>query len=186
VALVTKENQLSQTLQSLNKRPKLVITDSQVFNKVAADTPRDIPLTSFSILFARHKGNLVDLVKSAKAIDKLKDGDRILIAEGCTHHRQSDDIGTVKIPRWLRQYTGKKLEFDFASGVTFTDEVKKYSLIVHCGACMMNRAAMLNRIEAAKNFNVPIVNYGVLIAYVQGIFPRVLEPFPLAKMVWED
>ncbi|OEF98922.1 [FeFe] hydrogenase H-cluster maturation GTPase HydF [Vulcanibacillus modesticaldus] len=186
IAIVTKEYELKETLENLGKKPKLVITDSQAFLKVAADTPKDIPLTSFSILFARYNGDLEELVKGAKAIENLKDGDKVLIAEGCTHHRQSDDIGTVKIPRWIRQRTGKKLDFEFASGVSFTEDVKKYSLIVHCGACMLNRSGMLNRISTAKAFNVPIVNYGVLIAYVQGIFERALEPFPLAKMIWED
>lgn len=186
MAVVTKEHELRQCLESLSRKPKLVITDSQVFLKADADTPKDIMLTSFSILFARQKGNLTELIKGAKAVNKLKDGDKVLIAEGCTHHRQSDDIGTVKIPRWIRQHTGKNIEFEFASGTTFTEEVKKYSLIVHCGACMMNRAGMISRIENAKAFGVPIVNYGVLIAYVQGILPRAIEPFPLAKMLWEE
>lgn len=186
MAVVTKEHELRQCLESLSRKPKLVITDSQVFLKADADTPKNIMLTSFSILFARQKGNLTELIKGAKAVNKLKDGDKVLIAEGCTHHRQSDDIGTVKIPRWIRQHTGKNIEFEFASGTTFTEEVKKYSLIVHCGACMMNRAGMISRIENAKAFGVPIVNYGVLIAYVQGILPRAIEPFPLAKMLWEE
>lgn len=186
MAIVTKEHELRETLMSLGKKPKLVVTDSQVFLKVAADTPKDIMMTSFSILFARHKGDLVELVKGAKSIDSLNDGDKILIAEGCTHHRQSDDIGSVKIPRWIRQLTGKQLEFEYTSGVTFTNEVSKYALIVHCGGCMLNNKAMLNRINDAKKFNVPIVNYGVLIAYVQGILERALEPFPLAKMIFEE
>jgi [FeFe] hydrogenase H-cluster maturation GTPase HydF len=164
----------------------MVITDSQVFLKVAADTPKDIMMTSFSILFARYKGDLVELVKGVKAVKKLKDGDKILIAEGCTHHRQSDDIGKVKIPRWIRQITGKNLEFEFSSGVTFTENVKKYALIVHCGGCMLNRNAMLSRINGSKELNVPIVNYGMLIAYVQGILDRALEPFPLAKLIWDE
>ncbi|WPC44187.1 [FeFe] hydrogenase H-cluster maturation GTPase HydF [Clostridium sp. JS66] len=186
IAVVTKEYELKETLANLGKKPRMVITDSQVFLKVAADTPKDIPLTSFSILFARNKGNLTELVKGAKAIKDLKDGDKILIAEGCTHHRQSDDIGKVKIPRWLRQITGKKLEFDFASGVSFTENIKNYALIVHCGGCMLNRKAMLYRIEQAQNAEVPIVNYGVLISYVQGIFDRALEVFPMAKLTWEE
>lgn len=186
IAVVTKEYELKETLANLGKKPRMVITDSQVFLKVAADTPKDIPLTSFSILFARNKGNLTELVKGAKAIKNLKDGDKILIAEGCTHHRQSDDIGKVKIPRWLRQITGKKLEFDFAAGVSFTENIKNYALIVHCGGCMLNRKAMLYRIEQAQNAEVPIVNYGVLISYVQGIFDRALEVFPLAKLTWEE
>jgi len=186
ISIVTKEYELKETLENLSKKPKLVITDSQVFLKVAADTPKNILMTSFSILFARYKGDLVELIKGIKEIKKLKDGDKILISEGCTHHRQADDIGRVKIPRWIRQITGKKIDFEYTSGVTFTQEVKRYSLIVHCGACMLNRAAMISRIEDAKEFNVPIVNYGILIAYVHGILDRALEPFPLAKMIWEE
>jgi [FeFe] hydrogenase H-cluster maturation GTPase HydF len=186
IAIVTKEYELKETLENLGKKPKLVITDSQVFLKVAADTPKDIPMTSFSILFARFKGDLVELIKGAKAIEKLKDGDKVLISEGCTHHKQADDIGKVKIPRWLRQITGKAIDFEFTSGTSFTEDVKKYALIVHCGGCMLNRAAMLSRINSAKDFNVPIVNYGVLIGYVQGVLPRALEPFPLAKMIWDE
>ncbi|MDR3584036.1 MAG: [FeFe] hydrogenase H-cluster maturation GTPase HydF [Desulfosporosinus sp.] len=183
MAIVTKEFELRETLSNLVKKPKLVITDSQVFLKVAADTPKDILMTSFSILFARQKGDLTEFIRGAKAIDKLKDRDKVLIAEGCTHHRQSDDIGKVKIPRWIRQRTGKQIEFEFSAGATFTDDIKKYALIVHCGACMMNRTGMLSRVEDAKNHSVPIVNYGILIAYVQGLLPRALEPFPLAKLI---
>lgn len=186
MAIVTKEYELRETLSSLAKKPKLVITDSQVFLKVAADTPKDILMTSFSILFARQKGDLTEFIKGAKAIEKLKDGDRVLIAEGCTHHRQSDDIGSVKIPRWIRQRTGKQIKFEFSAGVTFTDDIKKYALIVHCGACMMNRTGMLSRIEIANYHKVPIVNYGILIAYVQGLLPRALKPFPLSKMILEE
>ncbi|MGC7871271.1 [FeFe] hydrogenase H-cluster maturation GTPase HydF [Desulfosporosinus sp. SYSU MS00001] len=186
MAIVTKEYELRETLSNLAKKPKLVITDSQVFLKVAADTPKDILMTSFSILFARQKGDLTEFIRGAKAIDRLQNGDKVLIAEGCTHHRQSDDIGSVKIPRWIRQRTGKQLEFEFTSGVTFTEDVKKYALIVHCGACMMNRTGMLSRIASAKALGVPIVNYGILIAYVQGLMSRALEPFPLAKMVLEE
>jgi [FeFe] hydrogenase H-cluster maturation GTPase HydF len=186
IAMVTKEYELREALSNLAKKPKMVITDSQVFLKVAADTPKDILMTSFSILFARHKGDLTEFIRGAKAIEKLKDGDTVLIAEGCTHHRQSDDIGSVKIPRWIRQRTGKQIEFDFSSGTTFTDEVKKYALIVHCGACMINRTGMLSRIESAKYHNVPIINYGILIAYVQGLLPRALEPFPLARMILNE
>ncbi|QIB27959.1 [FeFe] hydrogenase H-cluster maturation GTPase HydF [Caloranaerobacter azorensis] len=186
IAIVTKEYELKETLENLSKKPKLVITDSQAFLKVAADTPKDILMTSFSILFARFKGDLVELVKGVKAIEKLKDGDKILVSEGCTHHRQADDIGRVKIPRWIRQITGKKLEFEFSSGSSFPDDVQKYSLIVHCGGCMLNRRGMLYRINSAKSLNIPIVNYGVMIAYVHGILDRALEPFPLAKMVWEE
>lgn len=186
IAIVTKEFELRETLQNLNKKPSLVITDSQAFLKVAADTPKDIPLTSFSILLARYKGDLNELVHGAAAIKNLKDGDKILIAEACTHHRQSDDIGKVKIPRWLRQNTGKDLQFEFSSGFTFPENIKDYALIVHCAGCMLNRRAMLHRISSAVNANVPIVNYGVLIAYVQGILQRTLAPFPAARLELEE
>ena len=185
IAIVTKEFELRETLAQLGKKPRLVITDSQVFAKVSADTPRDIPLTSFSILFARYKGDLTELVRGAMAIETLKDGDRILMAEGCTHHRQSDDIGTVKIPRWLRQHTGKQLEFDHTSGMKYPRDLSQYALIVHCGGCMMNRREMRYRIQQATAAHVPITNYGVLIAAVQGILKRCLEPFPLAAMECE-
>ncbi|GFZ31930.1 [FeFe] hydrogenase H-cluster maturation GTPase HydF [Clostridium zeae] len=186
IAVVTKEHELRQTLDSLGRKPKLVITDSQVFLKVSADTPKDIMLTSFSILFARYKGDLAEMVRGIKAIKTLKDGDKILVSEGCTHHKQADDIARVKIPRWLRQLTGKELSFEYSSGVVFTDDVKQYSLIVHCGGCMLNRTAMCSRIDDAKAYNVPIVNYGMLIAYVQGILERALEPFPMAKLEYEE
>ncbi|UZQ50251.1 [FeFe] hydrogenase H-cluster maturation GTPase HydF [Clostridium kluyveri] len=186
IAVVTKEYELRETLESLGKKPKIVVTDSQAFLKVAADTPKDILMTSFSILFARFKGDLIELIKGVKAVKNLKDGDKVLIAEGCTHHRQSDDIGKVKIPRWIRQITGKKIDFEFSSGVSFTDDIKRYSLIVHCGGCMLNKSAMLHRINTAKEFKVPIVNYGILIAYVQGILDRALMPFPRAKMIWDE
>ncbi|MCL6604958.1 MAG: [FeFe] hydrogenase H-cluster maturation GTPase HydF [Paenibacillus sp.] len=186
IAVVTKEYELKETLASLGKKPRLVITDSQVFLKVAADTPKDIPLTSFSILFARNKGDLEEMVRGARAIDRLQDGDRVLIAESCTHHQQPDDIGKVKIPRWIRQATGKQIEFDFANGMTFPDNVKDYSLIVHCGGCMMNRRQMLWRVEQAVQAGVPMVNYGVAIAHVQGILERAISPFPLAGIAWEE
>jgi [FeFe] hydrogenase H-cluster maturation GTPase HydF len=186
IAIITKEHELRQTLDALKNKPRLVITDSQAFLKVAADTPPDVPLTSFSILFARYKGDLTALVKGAAAVARLKDGDRILVAEACTHHAQSDDIGRVKIPRWIRQMTGKELQFDFVSGSSFGEDVTKYALIVHCGACMINRSEMMHRLDTAREINVPVVNYGVLIACVQGILGRVLEPFPLAKLIWEE
>lgn len=185
MAIVTKEYELKETLEKLGTKPKLIITDSQVFSKVSADTPSDVLLTSFSILFARYKGDLIELIKGAKTLDTLNHGDRILIAEGCTHHRQSDDIATVKIPRWIRQYTGKQIEIDFASGMTYPDNIDDYKLVVHCGGCMLNRREVTHRIDTATKHQVPIVNYGVLIAYVQGIMPRILEPFPLAKMMLE-
>lgn len=186
ISIVTKEYELRETLQNLNKKPSLVITDSQAFLKVAADTPKDIPLTSFSILLARYKGDLSELVRGAFAIKKLKDGDKVLIAEACTHHRQSDDIGKVKIPRWLRQMTGKDLQFEFSSGFSFPENLKDYALIVHCAGCMLNRRAMLHRISEAIDAEIPIVNYGVLIAYVQGILERTLAPFPAARLELEE
>ncbi|MGN7762776.1 [FeFe] hydrogenase H-cluster maturation GTPase HydF [Paenibacillus sp. 22594] len=186
IAVVTKEFELKETLESLGKKPRLVVTDSQVFLKAAADTPKDIPLTSFSILFARHKGNLEEMVRGARAIDRLEDGDRVLIAEACTHHQQPDDIGKVKIPRWIRQATGKQLQFEYASGMKFPDNLEDYSLIVHCGGCMLNHRQMLWRVEQAIWAGVPIVNYGVAIAYVQGILERAISPFPLARIAWEE
>ena len=185
MAIITKEYELKDTLLSLAKKPRLVITDSQVFAKVSADTPRDIPLTSFSILFARYKGDLPVLVRGAKTIDTLADGDKILIAEGCTHHRQCDDIGTVKLPRWIRQHTGKDIEFVFTSGGTYPSDLTPFRMIVHCGACMLNRREMHFRIRSAESAGIPIANYGVLIAHMQGILPRVLEPFPLAALELE-
>ena len=185
IAVVTKEHELRETLENLKKKPKLVITDSQVFLKASADTPKDIMLTSFSILQARYKGNLTELVKGAKVVESLEDGDSVLISEGCTHHRQCDDIGTVKIPRWVRQMTGKQINFEYSSGASFTDDITKYKLIIHCGGCMLNRAAMLSRIDNAVKHDISIVNYGVLIGYVQGILERALEPFPLAKAIYD-
>lgn len=186
MAVVTKEYELKETLNSLGKKPKLVITDSQVFLKVAADTPKDIPMTSFSILFARSKGNLMEMVRGARTVEKLKDGDRILIAEACTHHQQADDIGKVKIPRWLRQLTGKQLVFEYVHGMQFPDDLDSYALVVHCGGCMLNKKAMCYRVDQAVQAGVPIVNYGVLIAYVQGILERAIGPFPSARLSWEE
>lgn len=177
-AIVVKEYELRDTLHNLGKKPKLVITDSQVFAKVSADTPKDILLTSFSILFARYKGDLKTLVSGVRAVENLKDGDRILMAEGCTHHRQCDDIGTVKIPRWLLAHTGKKLIFETSSGGGFPEDLSKYSLIVHCGGCTLGKKEMAFRLAEAKDQNIPIVNYGILIAYMQGILKRSVEPFP--------
>lgn len=186
ISIVVKEHELRHTLDNLKVKPKLVITDSQAFLKVSADVPNDILLTSFSILFARQKGDLEELVKGAKAIEQLKSGDTILISEGCTHHRQSDDIGTVKIPRWLRQYTGKEFNFVYSSGYSFPNDMDDVKLIIHCGACMLNKAEMNSRIEYAKNSNIPIVNYGVLISYVQGIFTRALKPFPYIEQTYKE
>ncbi|MBR0027661.1 MAG: [Clostridia bacterium] len=171
-------SELAGTLKLLNKKPRLIITDSQAFEKVAADTPSDIQLTSFSILFARYKGDLTELVKGAAHLTKLRDGDKILISEGCTHHRQCGDIGTVKLPNWIEQFTGKVLEYSFTSGGEFPDNLNDYSLIVHCGGCMLTEKEMKHRIESANNSNVPIVNYGIAIAHMNGILKRSLEPFP--------
>ena len=184
-AVITKEYELRDTLASLSRKPRLVITDSQVFAKVSADTPKNIPLTSFSILFARYKGDLPVMVRGAAMIDKLHDGDKILIAEGCTHHRQCDDIGTVKLPRWIRQHTGRNIEFEFTSGGTYPADLTPYRMIVHCGACMLNRREMHYRIRSAEKAGIPVTNYGVLIAHMQGILKRVLEPFPLAGLELE-
>ena len=177
-AIVIKEDELSNTLETLGKKPKLVITDSQVFARVSKETPEDIWLTSFSILFARFKGNLKAAAAGAAAIDRLKDGDKILISEGCTHHRQCDDIGTVKLPRWIRNYTGKDLEFEYSSGREFPEDVTKYSLIVHCGGCMLNEREMRYRQKCALDQEIPITNYGIAIAYMQGILKRCVEMFP--------
>lgn len=185
-AIVVKEHELRQTLADLGRKPKLVITDSQVFAKVAADTPKDILLTSFSILFARYKGSLETTVKGAKAIDQLEDGDTVLISEGCTHHRQCDDIGTVKLPRWIEQYTGKKLNYAFTSGTEFPDDLSQYELIVHCGGCMLNEREMKYRLRCAQDQQIAISNYGILIAYIQGILKRCVEPFPYIYMCLEE
>ena len=177
-AIVVKENELTNTLQNLGKRPKLVITDSQVFKKVAAETPADILLTSFSILFARYKGNLQTAVQGVTALENLEDGDKILVGEGCTHHRQCDDIGTVKLPRWIKEYTGKNPEFIFTSGTEFPLDLSPYKMIIHCGACMLNEREMQYRIKCAAAQNIPFTNYGITIAYINGILKRTVEPFP--------
>lgn len=175
-AIVVQETELAETLTSLGKKPKMVITDSQVFKKVSAVTPDDILLTSFSILFARYKGNLKTLVDGASALDSLKDGDRILISEGCTHHRQCDDIGTVKLPNWIRNYTKKEIEFEFTSGTEFPLDLSSYKMIVHCGGCMLNEREMKYRLKCAEDAKIPITNYGTCIAYINGILNRSLEP----------
>ena len=175
-AIVVQETELAETLNSLGKKPKMVITDSQVFKKVSAVTPDDILLTSFSILFALYKGNLKILVNGASALDSLKDGDRILISEGCTHHRQCDDIGTVKLPNWIRNYTKKEIEFEFTSGTEFPLDLSSYKMIVHCGGCMLNEREMKYRLKCAEDAKIPITNYGTCIAYINGILNRSLEP----------
>ena len=178
VSVVVREKELKETLKKLGTKPKLVITDSQVFGLVDRDTPEDILLTSFSILFARYKGNLAQAVRGAGALESLRDGDKILISEGCTHHRQCDDIGTVKLPRWIENYTGKKPEFVFTSGTGFERNLKEYHMIVHCGGCMLNEQEMQYRLKMAENQGVPMANYGILIAYMKGILERSLQPFP--------
>ncbi|MHB8110545.1 MAG: [FeFe] hydrogenase H-cluster maturation GTPase HydF [Syntrophorhabdaceae bacterium] len=177
MAYVVKERELKAALGRLKDKPRLVVTDSQAFNKVAADTPKDVLMTSFSILFARHKGNLEALVKGAEAIDDLNPGDKVLVSEACTHHRVEDDIGTVKIPRWLNQLVGGPLDYTWVSGPELPKDLSLYKLIIHCGACMINRKEMLHRILVANHAGVPIVNYGVLIAHVMGILERALKPF---------
>ena len=177
VSVVIKEDRLKETLESLGKKPRLVITDSQVFGRVSKDTPKELLLTSFSILFARYKGNLETVVEGARTLEKLKDGDKVLISEGCTHHRQCGDIGTEKLPAWIRKYTGKNLEFSFTSGTEFPDELGEYSLIVHCGGCMLNEREMKYRLSCAEDQGVPMTNYGIIIAYMNGILERSLEPF---------
>ena len=181
LSLVVRDTELKDALANLRAggiTPRLVVTDSQVFARVSQDTPAHIPLTSFSILFARYKGDLGTAVQGAAALDQVQDGDKILIAEGCTHHRQCDDIGTHKIPGWIRQYTGKNPEFVFTSGTEFPDDVSGYRLVVHCGGCMLNEREMKYRTACCRDQGVPITNYGILIAQVTGILRRSLEPFP--------
>lgn len=177
ISVVTRETELPQTLRALGKKPALVITDSQAFQKVNADTPADVPLTSFSILFARYKGDLKEAVHGAAQLDKLQNGDTVLISEGCTHHRQCGDIGTVKLPNWIRNYTGKELSFEFTSGGEFPEDLSPYALVVHCGGCMLNDREMKARIARAVAQIVPITNYGICIAQVHGILRRSVEMF---------
>lgn len=186
MVMVVKERELKEAIDRLKTPPKIVITDSQAFLKVSADVPKNIKLTSFSILFARLKGELNEFVKGTLAIENLKSGDKVLICESCTHHAIGDDIGRVKIPRWLTQYTGKKLEFVHFAGHDFPENLKDYALIIHCGACMTNRKEILSRILKANNANVPMTNYGLTIAYSLGIFERALEPFESAKLIYDE
>ncbi len=177
-AVVCQDAELSQTLKSLGRKPRMVITDSQVFGKAAQNTPADVPLTSFSILMARYKGDLGELVKGFTALSRLQDGDKVLIAEGCTHHRQCNDIGTVKMPGWITQFSGAKPDYHVTSGGEFPDKVSDYRVIVHCGGCMLNEAEMKHRMNRAREEGVPIVNYGIAIAGMHGILKRSLALFP--------
>jgi len=178
VTMIAKERELELSLEKLCEKPKLVICDSQVVLKVVGDLPENQPVTTFSTLFARYKGDLEELVKGTEAIDKLKDGDKVLIAEACSHHIQSDDIGRVKIPRWIRQYTGAKLTFDVACGMDYPENLSEYKLVIHCGGCMITQKEFRNRIRAAHNNGIPATNYGVCISKVQGVLNRILKPFP--------
>ena len=184
--VVVKERELREALSRLNQPPRLVVTDSQAFLQVAADTPPEIPLTSFSILFARYQGDLNELVRGAMTIDRLKPGDQILISEACTHRPIDEDIGTVKIPAWLTRYVGGKVQFDHVRGHDFPSNITDYKLIIHCGACMLNRREMLSRIMKARNAGVPITNYGLTIAWSLGIFERALRPFPAALELYKS
>lgn len=186
IFITCQDTELKDTLAALKNPPKLVITDSQAFKKVAEDTPDTIPLTSFSILFARYKGDLKTLVKGAKMLKSLKDGDRVLISEGCTHHRQCNDIGTVKLPGWIEQFSGVKPDYRFTSGGEFPEDLSEYKLIVHCGGCMLNGKEMERRIHAAEDAQIPMVNYGVAIAQMTGILKRSLQPFPEMLKLLEE
>lgn len=177
-AIVVKETQLECALNSLGRKPAMVITDSQVFSKVASITPQDIPLTSFSILMARYKGFLETAVKGVAALEKLNDGDVILISEGCTHHRQCNDIGTVKIPRWIKNHTGKDIVFKFSSGQSFPEDLSGYSLVIHCGGCMLTEREVKYRMGCAVDQGIPFTNYGIAIAHTQGILKRSISIFP--------
>ena len=186
LALVVKERELGHAIDGLKTRPRLVVTDSQAFLKVAADTPPDVPMTSFSILFARFKGDLSSQVQGTLAVERLQSGARILIAEACSHHPIAEDIGRVKIPRWLTQYVGGKLEIEHVQGHDFPDDLTGWDLVIHCGACTFNRRAMLTRIMRAREAGVPLTNYGLVIAYSLGIFERALQPFPAALDVYRQ
>ena len=178
ISAVCRETELTATLSKLSEKPKIVITDSQVFSRVSQEVPDDVMLTSFSILMARYKGDLETNVHGVTTLDKLSDGDRILISEGCTHHRQCGDIGTMKLPAWINKYTGKQLEFEFSSGGTFPEDLSRYKLIVHCGGCTLSEREMKYRIACAKDAGIPITNYGICIAYIHGILKRSVQPFP--------
>lgn len=183
IAMITQVEELTTTLSKLTSKPRLVVTDSQVFPTVAKMLPQDIELTSFSILMARHKGALLNSVKSVKTLDDIKDGDKILISEGCTHHRQCDDIGSVKLPNWIRNYTKCEPKFIFTSGTEFPIDLRSYKLIIHCGGCMLNEREIMYRNKCAYLQNVPMTNYGIAIAYMNGILKRTVEPLPEIKEI---
>jgi [FeFe] hydrogenase H-cluster maturation GTPase HydF len=185
ICVVVKDKELRSALSLLKNPPDLVITDSQAIMRVAADVPENVKLTTFSILMARHKGNLPEFVKGLRRVEELNNGDKVLISEACTHHAQEDDIGTVKIPRWLRNHTKKNLQIDITHGYDFPENLSEYKLVVHCGSCMLARKAMQVRIKQAKLLDIPIVNYGVLISYMHGAVPRVLYPFDEAIAEWD-
>ncbi len=185
MGLVVKESELSQALAKLGTAPSLVITDSQAFRQVAAETPWNIRLTSFSILMARYRGDLDRFVEGARALRSLKAGGRVLIAEGCTHHRQADDIGTVKLPNWLRQRAGGDLHFQTCSGLDFPPNLRDFDIVIHCGSCTLNRREVLRRQSYAAQRGVPMTNYGLTLAWVHGILERALEPFPPSREIWE-
>ena len=185
IVVVVKDKELRAALDKLSTPPKLVVTDSQAIMRVAADVPDNIPLTTFSILMARHKGDLQEYVRGIKQVDKLQNGDKVLISEACSHHAQEDDIGKIKIPRWLRNHTKKDLVIDVRNGADFPENLSEYKLIIHCGACMITRRAMQVRIKEAKLAGIPIVNYGIIISYMHGAIPRAILPFDEARAEWE-
>ena len=176
-AFVCRDSELEGVLSKLSEKPRMVITDSQVFGKVSKIVPRDIELTSFSILFARYKGNLRDAVRGAAMLDRLSDGDKILVSEGCSHHRQCGDIGTQKLPKWIREYTGKELSFEFTSGRDFPEDLSPYAMVIHCGGCMLTEREMQYRARSSADSGKPMTNYGIIIAHTHGILRRSLEPF---------
>lgn len=186
LSVVVRESELEMALAALKVPPRLVVTDSQAFGEVSKIVPESIPLTSFSILFARYKGDLATVISGAAKLDRLQDGDKILISEGCTHHRQCEDIGTVKLPGWIDGYTGKSLSYSFTSGTEFPDDVTEYSLVVHCGGCMLNEREMKSRLDHCTRQGVPITNYGIAIAQMHGILKRSLEPFPALLSLLEQ
>ena len=186
ISLVTRETELTRTLESLREPPRLVITDSQAFGIVDKLVPKNVQLTSFSILFARYKGNLRQAILGAAQLNSLQDGDTVLISEGCTHHRQCGDIGTEKLPNWIRRFTGKDVQFSFTAGNEFPEDVSKYALVVHCGGCMLNEREMQYRLRHSAERNVPMTNYGIAIAHMHGILDRALAPFPDLHQAWSS